>query len=45
MVKLSKHTAAKMGRRSSVLSYIEQALAAPDRVTGDPTDPSLTRSY
>jgi cyanate lyase len=34
-----------MDGRSIVLSYIEDTLAAPDRVTGDPTDPTLTRSY
>jgi hypothetical protein len=45
MIKLSKHTADEMGERGILLSYIEAALAAPDRVTGDPADPRLTRSY
>ncbi len=45
MIKLSKHTADEMCGRRILLCYIEAALAAPDRVTGDPTDPTLTRSY
>jgi hypothetical protein len=45
MIKLSKHTTDEMGGRKIMLSYIEDALASPDRVTGDPTDPMLTRSY
>jgi hypothetical protein len=45
MIKLSKHTADEIGRRSILLSHIEAALVAPDRVTDDPIDPALTRSY
>jgi Domain of unknown function (DUF4258) len=45
MIKLSKHTADEMGGRNILLSFIEDALAAPDRVSADPTDPSLSRSY
>jgi hypothetical protein len=45
MIKLSKHTADEMGGGSALPSYIEDALAAPDRVSANPTDPSLSRSY
>jgi hypothetical protein len=45
MIVLSKHTADEMARRSITLAYIEAAVARPDRVTGDPTDPALTRSF
>lgn len=30
---------------SCKLAYIEAALASPDRVGADPTDPSLNRSF
>jgi hypothetical protein len=45
VIKLSKHTADEMGGRGIDLAYIETAIRAPDRVTDDPTDPALTRSY
>jgi hypothetical protein len=45
MIRLSKHITDEMDGRSISLSYIQSALAAPDRVTVDPADPSLTRSY
>jgi hypothetical protein len=44
VVKLSKHTADEMAGRGILLSYIEAALTAPDRVAADPTDPALSRS-
>jgi hypothetical protein len=34
-----------MGGRFIHRDYIDATLAAPDRVTGDPTDPTLTRSF
>jgi hypothetical protein len=34
-----------MARRGIMLSYIEAALASPDRVAPDATDPTLKRSY
>jgi hypothetical protein len=37
VIKLSKHTADEMDGRSIILSYIEDTLGAPDRVTDDPT--------
>jgi hypothetical protein len=39
MIKLSKHTADEMGGRSILIPYIEAALASPDHVVWDPTDP------
>jgi hypothetical protein len=45
MIRLSKHIAREMDSRGIRLEYIETALAAPDRVTGDPTDPALSRSF
>jgi hypothetical protein len=45
MVKLSKHIADEMGGRGILLSYIEAALTAPDRVAQDTTDPALSRAY
>jgi hypothetical protein len=45
VIRLSKHTADEMDWRSILLSYIEETLAVPDRVTDDPTDPTLIRSY
>ncbi|MGH7063603.1 MAG: DUF4258 domain-containing protein [Stellaceae bacterium] len=45
MIKLSKHTTDEMAARGITLSYIEVALASPDRVAPDATDPALSRSY
>ncbi len=45
MIKLSKHTADEMEGRGILLSYIEAALASPDRVAQDATDSALSRSY
>jgi hypothetical protein len=45
MIRLSKHTADEMGRRGIRLAYIAAALVAPARVTLDPKDPLLTRSF
>jgi len=45
MIRLSKHIADEMGNRGIRLDYIEAALAAPDRVMTDPTDPALRRSF
>src|SRR2546423_12300483 len=42
MVKLSKHAADEMAGRAILLSYIEAALASPDRVVQDMTDPALS---
>jgi hypothetical protein len=43
--KLGKHTSDVMDGRSIILACMEHAVAAPDRVTDDPTDPTLIRSY
>lgn len=45
MIKLSNHTAREMIRRNITSAFIEAAVAMPDRVTADPTDPALTRSF
>ena len=45
MIKLSRHIAEEMSSRGIELDWIEAALAAPDRVTADPTDVRLTRSF
>ena len=45
MLRLSKHTAEEMDGRRIRLTYIEAALASPDRVASDPNDPALTRSF
>ena len=45
MIRLSKHTADEMDERRIRLSYIEAALAMPERVEPDPIDPTLTRSW
>ena len=45
MIKLSKHTADEMESRGILFSYIEAALASPDRLAPDATDPALSRSY
>jgi hypothetical protein len=44
MIKLSKHRTDEMEGRGILLSYIEAALTAPDRVAQDATDPALSRS-
>ena len=45
MIKLSKHAADEMGGRGILQSHIEAALASPDRIAQDATDPTLSRSY
>jgi len=45
MIRLSKHISREMVGRGIHQEYIEATLVAPDRVTGDPTDPALTRSF
>jgi len=45
VIKLSKHTADEIEGRGILRSYIEGALASPDQVAQDPTDPALSRSY
>lgn len=44
MITLSNHTAREMGDRRILLSYIEAAIASPDRTMPDQSDPALTRS-
>jgi len=45
MVKPSKHTADEMEGRGILFFYLEAALASPDRIVQDVTDPALIRSY
>jgi hypothetical protein len=45
MVRWSKHTLDEMGKRRITLTYIQETIAAPDRRTADPTNPTLTRAY
>jgi len=45
MVRLSKHTIDEMVSRRIERAYIEAALALPDRVMPDATDPTLLRSF
>lgn len=45
MIKLSRRTADERERRGILFSYIDAALASPDRVAPDATDPTLNRSY
>ena len=45
MIKLSKHVMDEMYGRGISLSYIERTLSTPDRVTPDPVQPGLSRSY
>jgi cytidylate kinase len=44
-ITLSNHTMREMGSRRIMLVYIESALAAPDTVTPDSSDPALSRSF
>jgi hypothetical protein len=45
MIRLTKHISREMAGWVMHLQYIEAALTALDRVTGDPTDPALSRSF
>ena len=45
MITLSKHIAEELDERGIRLAYIEAAVAAPDRLTDDPTDRTLRRSF
>lgn len=45
MIKLSKHLAGDLDRRRIRMEYIEAAIENPDRITGNPNDLALRRSF
>ncbi len=45
MIRLSKYISREMVGRGIHQEYMEAAAASPDRLTVDPTDPALTRSF